>query len=258
MPIASWLNAIGVAQFAVHHAGTVEGRRAADVGRAPGRETRAGRTSRARRAKRSSSSATTSARTRTRSSRTSQAAGLGGGTEHASAIFYGESGSRRDGRAPATGLVYHEIAHQWFGDSVTESDWDDVWLSEGFATYFTLLFTEHAAGRDAFVAGLQSQPPADLHARAARLPACRSSHDNLADMGRVLNNIVYQKGGWTLHMLRESGRHRHVLDGHPRSTTRSIATRAHPPPTCSASSRRHRASRSVGSSINGCGVPDRR
>ena len=44
---------------------------------------------------------------------------------------------------PATGLVAHEIAHQWFGDSVTENDWDDVWLSEGFATYFTLLFTEH-------------------------------------------------------------------------------------------------------------------
>ena len=45
----------------------------------------------------------------------------------------------------------HEIAHHWFGDSVTERDWDDVWLSEGFATYFDLLFTEHDEGRDAFV-----------------------------------------------------------------------------------------------------------
>jgi len=33
-------------------------------------------------------------------------------------------------------VVAHEIAHQWFGDSVTESTWSDLWLSEGFATYF--------------------------------------------------------------------------------------------------------------------------
>ncbi|MDZ7645681.1 MAG: M1 family aminopeptidase [Cytophagales bacterium] len=47
-----------------------------------------------------------------------------------------------------------KIAHQWFGNAVTEYDWDDVWLSEGFATYFTLLFIEHAYGHDAFMAGL--------------------------------------------------------------------------------------------------------
>jgi aminopeptidase N len=37
-------------------------------------------------------------------------------------------------------LIAHEIAHQWFGDSVTESTWSDLWLSEGFATYFAGLF----------------------------------------------------------------------------------------------------------------------
>ena len=58
-------------------------------------------------------------------------------------------------RQPATNLVAHEVAHQWFGDSVTEKDWDDVWLSEGFATYFALLCTEHYEGRDAFVAALK-------------------------------------------------------------------------------------------------------
>src|SRR5262249_1555925 len=81
-----------------------------------------------------------------------EAAGLRGATEHASAIFYSEQ--FLTGR-PAPGVVAHEIAHQWFGDSVTEKDWDDVWLSEGFATYFSLLYTEHYDGRDAFVRGLK-------------------------------------------------------------------------------------------------------
>src|SRR5262245_56789759 len=49
-----------------------------------------------------------------------QAAGLGGGTEHASAIFYGEKGV-----AGGNGPVVHEVAHQWGGHAVTEREWDD-------------------------------------------------------------------------------------------------------------------------------------
>jgi len=127
-----------------------------------------------------------------------EAAGVSGGMEHASAIFYGE---KSFGNKPATGLVAHEIAHQWFGDSVTEKDWDDVWLSEGFATYFTLLTTEHYEGRDAFVKGLKQSREA-VFAIEKRNPGLAVRHDNLSDMKRVLNGLVYQKGGWTLHMLR--------------------------------------------------------
>ena len=126
------------------------------------------------------------------------AAGINGGTEHASAIFYGEKGVTP---APATGLVVHETAHQWFGDSITEKDWDDVWLSEGFATYFTLLYTEHYEGRDAFVAGLKASR-ARVLALQKSLPGVAVLHDNLSDMSQVLNQLIYQKGGWTLHMLR--------------------------------------------------------
>ena len=126
------------------------------------------------------------------------AAGIGGGTEHASAIFYGEKGVRA---APGTNLVAHEIAHQWFGNAVTERDWDDVWLSEGFATYFTHLFNEHYSGRDAMVAGLKRDIGTVLNAERMS-PDTPVIHRNLADMGRVLNRFVYQKGGWVLHMLR--------------------------------------------------------
>ncbi|HTH24827.1 MAG TPA: M1 family metallopeptidase [Vicinamibacterales bacterium] len=126
-----------------------------------------------------------------------QATGFTGGTEYASAIFYGEKGVS-SGRGP----VVHEIAHQWFGDSVTERDWDDVWLSEGFATYFALLFTEHDEGRDAFVEGLK-RSRAQVLQLEQKLPDTPVIHRNLSDMEKVLNNLIYQKGGWVLHMLRQ-------------------------------------------------------
>jgi aminopeptidase N len=125
-----------------------------------------------------------------------QAAGLGGGTEHATVIFYGEKGVA-SGNAP----VVHEVAHQWWGNAVTERDWDDVWLSEGFATYFTLLYAEHFDGRDAFVRGLRASRDRILQLEQ-KLPDTPVIHRNLSDMRRVLNQFVYQKGGWTLHMLR--------------------------------------------------------
>ncbi len=195
VPIASWLYALGVARFSVHHAGTTNGvplqtwvfpqDREAGIGLFEGLSRRAmdffvshiGPYSYEKLAN-------------------VEAAGLSGGTEHASAIFYGEK-SVTAGRGP----VVHEIAHQWWGNAVTERDWDDVWLSEGFATYFTLLFTEHDEGRDAFVDGLK-QSRAQVLGLEQKLPDTPVIHRNLADMRRVLNGLVYQKAGWVLHMLR--------------------------------------------------------
>ena len=125
-----------------------------------------------------------------------EAAGMSGGMEVASAIFYGE---RSITGAPAFPLVAHETAHQWFGDSVTESDWDDVWLSEGFATYFALLAAEHYDGRDAFVAGLKSSR-SRIFTAEKRLPGTAVVQDK--PWKGIPNQIVYQKGGWFLHMLR--------------------------------------------------------
>jgi aminopeptidase N len=125
-----------------------------------------------------------------------QAAGLGGGTEHASAIFYGEKGVA-SGRGP----VVHEVAHQWWGNAVTERDWDDVWLSEGFATYFTHLYAEQFNGRDAFVRGLKQDIQTIVQAQL-KAPEQAVIHRNIDDMRGVLNRFVYQKGGWVLHMLR--------------------------------------------------------
>ena len=125
-----------------------------------------------------------------------EAAGMGGGMEHASEIFFGE---RSVNGRPGLGLVSHETAHQWFGDSVTESDWDDVWLSEGFATYFSSLTIEHYQGRDALVAQLK-RTRAGIFQTEKRMPDVAVVQDK--PWKGIPNGIVYQKGGWSLHMLR--------------------------------------------------------
>jgi aminopeptidase N len=202
VPIATWLNAIGVAQFAVHHAGTV----GAGEGRAvplqtwvyhQDRETLpAGIEDAARKAMRFYGEYIGPFAYEKLAN--VQAYGFGGATEHASAIFYGENALRPGG---GPGVIAHEIAHQWFGNCVTESDWDDAWLSEGFATYMTLLFTEHYQGRDAFVAGLK-RSRATVLATQARLPNQAVIHNKVATGRSILNQLVYQKGSWALHMLR--------------------------------------------------------
>jgi aminopeptidase N len=125
----------------------------------------------------------------------------GGGMEAATAIMYSENAVTGDRSERWRNVIIHEVAHQWFGNAVTEADWDDVWLSEGFATYFTLLFIEHAYGRDAFVAGLESSAER-VFAHYDENPDYRIVHDDLSDMGQVTSAATYQKGSWVLHMLR--------------------------------------------------------
>lgn len=127
-----------------------------------------------------------------------EANGVGGGMELASDIYYGYPPS-----GPGRQLIAHEMAHQWFGDSATENDWDDVWLSEGFATYFALLYTEHQDGRDAFLAGVESSA-AQARRFAEANPTSTVVHNNLSVISQVIANNaqIYQEGAQVLHMLR--------------------------------------------------------
>ena len=195
VPIASWLFALGVARFDAHHAGIVQGvplqTWAFPQDRASARllfeET----------TRRAMSFFTERVGSYPYDKLANvQASGFGGGMENATVIFYGEKGV-----AAGRGPVVHEVAHQWFGNSVTERDWDDVWLSEGFATYLTHLYREHFDGRDAFVEGLTRSRGGVLQA-SLKLGDVPVVHRNIDDMGRVLNNLVYEKGAWVLHMLR--------------------------------------------------------
>jgi aminopeptidase N len=130
-----------------------------------------------------------------------QSNSVSGGMEAASAILYSENSVVGDRNKRWRNVVIHEIAHQWFGNSVTEYDWDDVWLSEGFATYFTLLFIEHEYGYDAFMEGLASSKKR-VDEFDKKNPEYRIVHNNLTDMSKVTSIQTYQKGSWILHMLR--------------------------------------------------------
>ncbi|MEN8203563.1 MAG: M1 family metallopeptidase [Bacteroidota bacterium] len=121
-----------------------------------------------------------------------------GGMENASCIFYREgsvTGLRKDET-----LFAHEIAHQWFGDAVSEMDWHHIWISEGFATYLTDLYIEHTRGREAFVASMLDEK--DQVLRFARRRLAPIIDTTLPVSVRLLNKNSYEKGGWALHMLR--------------------------------------------------------
>lgn len=97
-------------------------------------------------------------------------------------------------------VVAHEIAHQWFGDSVTESTWSDLWLSEGFATYFAGLMVQRYEGETRFHDYMQQAAETYFSfEKRTRIPI----HDtDTEDLFKLLNANNYQKGAWVLHMLR--------------------------------------------------------
>jgi aminopeptidase N len=120
-----------------------------------------------------------------------------GGMENASAIFYTEQGlaSGRD----MEGTVAHETAHQWFGGHVTQVDWPELWLSEGFATYFGHLFFEHADGVGVFRARMEESRRSYLESDVTGDAVIDRDE---TDLFELLNANNYPKGGWILHMLR--------------------------------------------------------
>jgi aminopeptidase N len=134
-----------------------------------------------------------------------------GGMENSSAIVFASNlfDSRYDANSLSgrfkikRGLVEvtaHEIAHQWFGDSVAIKTWSDLWLSEGFATYFAGLFVERYEGKEAFRDYMQRAAEKYFaYERGRRAPIYDTDTESLM---KLLNANNYQKGAWVLHTLR--------------------------------------------------------
>lgn len=121
-----------------------------------------------------------------------------GGMENASCIFYYEESV--NGQKQVEDLIAHEIAHQWFGNSATELDWEHLWLSEGFATYLTDMYLLEKYGKEAFQERLKGERDKAINFyKIYQAPVV----DTLAtNINALLNPNSYQKGAWTLHMLR--------------------------------------------------------
>jgi aminopeptidase N len=98
------------------------------------------------------------------------------------------------------GLVAHELAHQWFGDLVTCKDWSNIWLNEGFASYFDALFAEFDRGDDAFRIGMNGSVAGYIGSDSGyRRPIVEPRFDSADDM---FDSVTYAKGACVLHTLR--------------------------------------------------------
>ena len=114
--------------------------------------------------------------------------GWGGGMEHQTSSFMYNLDE---------GLVAHELVHQWFGNMITCGSWEDIWLNEGFATFFTRYYLEYKypanarSARQSVINNITSQPGGSVKV------------DDTSSVGRIFNGrLTYNKASFLLNMLR--------------------------------------------------------
>jgi len=94
------------------------------------------------------------------------------------------------------GIIAHELAHQWWGNALTPKTFLDIWLNEGFASYFDALFTEYKYGVEAY------QQQMDVYKSKMNSDGSLPYPIYNPPDKYLFGNSVYMKGAWILHMLR--------------------------------------------------------
>ncbi|MCH1920330.1 M1 family metallopeptidase [Shewanella sp. A3A] len=98
-------------------------------------------------------------------------------------------------------LLQHELAHEWFGNQLTNENWDDFWLHEGFATYMQPLYAEYLHGRmayDAMLYGIRAK----ISNKAPMVSGASKTEEGVYDEKRGPGQDIYNKGALVLHTLR--------------------------------------------------------
>ncbi len=119
-------------------------------------------------------------------------------TLNASTLFSSETENIRSSQ----GLMAHELAHQWFGDLVTCKDWSQLWLNEGFATYYTHLFAGIKDGLDEMRYSLYRDRKSLTSRSGDTTAMVNRKYNTPEEMFRKYGFMSYSKGSWVLHMLR--------------------------------------------------------
>ena len=99
-------------------------------------------------------------------------------------------------------LLQHEFAHEWFGNQLTNSNWDDMWLHEGFGTYMQPLYMQYLRGDQEYFASLQ-QMRAGIVNKAAMVSGKPKTEEEVYDIKKGgPGGDIYTKGALVLHTLR--------------------------------------------------------
>jgi aminopeptidase N len=130
-----------------------------------------------------------------------------GGMENVTATSQADteilSGAGDDQSLSTDNLVSHELSHSWFGNLATCKDWANLWVNEGFATFFEAAYKEHAVGRDAYLQEIISDANSYYSEDSFqyRRPIISNRYQNPVDL---FDSTLYKKGGVVVHMLRET------------------------------------------------------
>jgi aminopeptidase N len=130
---------------------------------------------------------------------------FGGGMENISATTQTDNmihDARTELDQNSDGLQSHELAHQWFGDYLTCRNWSDLWLNEGFATYFQAMWDEYKFGHDDFLYSDVKANQENYYAAWARGNRRPIVTKHYANPDAVFDTYSYQRAGAVLHMLR--------------------------------------------------------